>query len=144
MPFSFHYQIKSFRVKGKKLMADWLLTAAFLEHKEIEHIDFVFCDDAFLLELNKKFLHHRTLTDIITFDESTKHLLMAEIYISTERVKENAATYNVSFFEELRRVMIHGLLHCMGYGDKTEREKKKMRKKEEEYLALFREAFSRA
>jgi rRNA maturation RNase YbeY len=144
MPFSFHYQTRGFRVKNKKQMADWLLTAAFLEQKEIEHIDFVFCDDAYLLELNKKFLHHRTLTDIITFDESTKQSLMAEIYISTERVRENAATYGVSFSEELRRVMIHGLLHCMGYGDKTEKEKRKMRRKEEEYLALFREAFSGA
>lgn len=144
MPFSFHYQTKGFRVRKKKQMADWLLTAAFLERKEIEHIDFVFCDDAFLLDLNKKFLHHQTLTDIITFDESTKHRLMAEIYISVERVKENAATYEVSFAEELRRVMIHGLLHCMGYGDKSEKEKKKMRKKEEEYLALFREEFSGA
>lgn len=141
MPVTFQYQTRGFRVRNQKQLANWLLTAAFLEHKEIERIDYVFCDDAFLLSLNKQFLHHHTLTDIITFDESTKHLLMAEIYISVERVKDNAAAYGVSFNEELLRVMIHGMLHCMGYNDKSEKDKKKMRRKENEYLKLFGEEF---
>lgn len=141
MPVSFHYQSGSFRVKKRKLLIDWLLTAAFMEHKEVEHISFVFCDDDYLLSLNREFLNHKTLTDIITFDESTRNLLQAEIYISIDRVKENAAAFAATFDEELRRVMIHGVLHCMGYSDKNEKDKQKMGKKEDQYLKLYREEF---
>lgn len=141
MPFAFHYQASGFRVKNRKQLISWLLTAAFLEHKEVEHIDFIFCDDDFLFELNSRFLKHRTLTDILTFDQSTRHRLKAEIYISIDRVKENAVMYTTPFRVELRRVMIHGLLHCMGYKDKNVKEQKKMRRKEDEYLKLYGEEF---
>jgi len=137
MPVSFHYQISSFKIKNKKRIIDWLLAVAFLEQKEIEKIDFIFCDDEFLLSLNQKFLHHKTLTDIITFDDSSKKEIDAEIFISIPRVKENATYFKVGNEDELHRVMIHGVLHCSGYGDKTEIDKKRMRKKEDEYLRLL-------
>src|SRR6187399_1752283 len=130
MPLSFYYQVPSFRIKNKKKITDWILLIAFLEKKEIEKVDFIFCDDAFLLRLNKNFLSHSSLTDIITFDYSEKKIITAEIYISVERVKENKTNFKVSFDEELHRVMIHGVLHCFGYRDKTATEKKRMRREE--------------
>lgn len=107
------------------------------EKKVIESVGYVFCNDEFLLALNKKFLSHKTLTDIITFDYSQKNKIVAEIYISIDRVKENAFLFKNSISEELNRVMIHGVLHCMGYGDKNEKDKKKMRSKEDYYLKLL-------
>jgi probable rRNA maturation factor len=139
MPVSFHYQIPSFRIKNKKKITDWILLIAFLEKKEIEKVDFVFCDDEYLLLLNKHFLSHVTLTDIITFDYSEKKIITAEIYISVERVNENKTNFKVSFEEELHRVMIHGVLHCLGYGDKSEAEKKIMRREETKCLKLLNE-----
>jgi probable rRNA maturation factor len=139
MPVSFHYQIPSFRIKNKKKITDWILLIAFLEKKEIEKVDFVFCDDEYLLLLNKHFLSHVTLTDIITFDYSEKKIITAEIYISVERVNENKTNFKVSFEEELHRVMIHGVLHCLGYGDKSEGEKKIMRREETKCLKLLNE-----
>lgn len=120
-------------------MVNGILTIAFLEKKEVEKIDFVFCSDAFLLPLNKKYLRHQTLTDIITFDYSNKKILAGEIYISLDRVKENAKTFGVEFSEELYRVMLHGVLHLIGYRDKTAEEKSRMRRKENRYLRLLAE-----
>ena len=98
---------------------------------------YVFCSDEFLLEINKQFLDHDTLTDIVTFDYTEGKILNGEIYISTDRVADNAKDFNVDFDIELRRVIIHGLLHMCGYGDKTEDEKELMRAKEDEYLVLW-------
>jgi probable rRNA maturation factor len=137
MPVSFQYQIFSFKIKNQKHLVNWFLTVAFLENKEIEKIDFVFCNDEFLVKLNEKFLKHKTLTDILTFDDSTKRQINAEVYISIPRVKENATYFKVGFIDELYRVMIHGLLHCCGYRDKSEKEKKLIRRKEDEYLQLL-------
>ena len=137
MPVSFQYQVSSFKVKNQKLLINWFLTVAFLENKEIEKIDFVFCNDEFLLTLNQKFLKHKTLTDILTFDDSTKRKISAEIYVSIPRVKENATYFKVGFIDELHRVMIHGLLHCCGYKDKHEKERNRIRRKEDEYLQLL-------
>ena len=139
MPVSFAYQVSSFRIKNKKQITEWMLLVAYLEEKQIENVGFVFCDDDFLLALNKKFLSHKTFTDIITFDYSEKKKISAEIYISVPRVKENASSFKTSFKNELHRVMIHGVLHCMGYHDKSERAKKQMRKKEDRYLLLLSE-----
>jgi probable rRNA maturation factor len=103
----------------------------------INEINYIFCSDSYLLSLNKGFLKHNTLTDIITFDNSEGTGSMeGEIYISIERVKENATKYDVSFEDELNRVMIHGILHLLGYKDKKPSEKALMRKKEEAYLSL--------
>ena len=97
-------------------------------------INYIFCDDSYLLEKNQIFLKHNTLTDIITFDYSEKKVLNADIFISINRVKENAINFVVPFDSELRRVMIHGILHLIGYKDKTDKEKVQMREKEDFYL----------
>ena len=118
---------------------DWVLLVAYLQQKEVEDLSYVFCTDDYLLDLNKKFLRHNTFTDIITFDYSKGKKISAEIYISTQRVEENAKNLGVPFRKELHRVMIHGVLHCMGYSDKTQRAKSAMRKKEDKYLDLLSE-----
>lgn len=138
MPISFSYQISSFKIKKKKQVSDWILLVAYLQNKGIEKIEYIFCDDDYLLQLNKKYLSHQTLTDIITFNyNKQKESIVAEIYISIERVKENAVNFKISFEEELHRVIIHGLLHCFGYNDKKNAEQKRMRRKEDEYLKLL-------
>ncbi|WP_127845996.1 rRNA maturation RNase YbeY [Psychroflexus aestuariivivens] len=107
------------------------------ENFELESLTYIFCTDEYLLEINRDFLNHDTLTDIITFDYSEDQKISAEIYISTERVAENAKTYEVGFEQELQRVMVHGVLHCCGYKDKTENERQLMRAKENEKIKLF-------
>ncbi len=102
--------------------------------KSIHDVSFVFCSDAYLQRLNEKHLSHTDLTDVITFDYSQKNNISGDIIISYERVKENALTYHVNVKEELARVMIHGVLHLIGYNDKTKAEKKEMRRLENLYI----------
>jgi rRNA maturation RNase YbeY len=127
----------TFRLKDKNKIRHWLEECASQENKQIHQITYIFCSDEYLLELNRTHLNHNTYTDIITFDYTEENNLIGEIYISVERIKENAKKYKVSFKEELLRVMIHGLLHLSGYKDKTKQEKKQMREKETEKLGLF-------
>jgi probable rRNA maturation factor len=100
-------------------------------------INYVFCNDSFLLEMNKAYLNHNTLTDIITFDNSENEIISGEIYISIERVRENAKLFSQSFTDELNRVMIHGILHLLGNKDKSPSEKSSMRKKEDTCLSML-------
>lgn len=101
-------------------------------------INFIFCSDQFLHNLNKTYLKHDTFTDIITFDYSESDLILeSDVFISVERVKENSTKYNADFLTELRRVMIHGILHLLGYTDKTKDQREKMREKENECLNLY-------
>ncbi len=104
------------------------------EQKIKGDITFVFCSDDYLLKLNKDYLQHDYFTDIITFDYCEKNIISGDIFISIDRIKENARQYNVTFENELQRVMIHGVLHLVGYKDKSEEEKKIMREKENFYL----------
>lgn len=97
---------------------------------------YVFSDDEFLHKINKEYLRHNTYTDIITFDLSENDSLDGEIYISLDRVKENAQNFNVKFTDEIHRVMVHGILHLLGYNDKTPSQKRKMKAKEDFYLSL--------
>jgi probable rRNA maturation factor len=137
----------SFTLKQKKALREWLTNSAKQEKYSIETLNYIFCNDNYLLSINKTFLNHNTLTDIITFttesnaifpSETSNFLrLNGEIYISIERVKENAKIFASSFNDELMRVMIHGVLHLCGYGDKSSSESKKMRQKENYYLAKF-------
>jgi rRNA maturation RNase YbeY len=106
------------------------------EKKSIEGVNYIFCDDDYLLEKNIKYLKHNTLTDIISFDYSQGDALLGDVFISTERVAENAVTLGVEQIKELHRVMVHGLLHYCGYKDKTLKEKELMRMKEDYYLSL--------
>ncbi|MDT0294679.1 rRNA maturation RNase YbeY [Mesonia ostreae] len=100
-------------------------------------ISYIFCDDDYLLKLNKDYLDHDTLTDIITFNYNMGKQINSDIYISTERLAENAKDFNVSFDDELRRVMSHGVLHLCGFNDKTPQEEALMRKKENEKMKMF-------
>jgi len=131
----FHYEM-DFKLGKENLLKDWITTSITLMGKELGELNYIFCDDAYLLELNKKYLQHDTFTDIISFDYSVGNILSGDIYISIPRVRENAITFNVSFEEELKRVLIHGVLHYAGYKDKTKEEVKEMRKQEEKYLTL--------
>lgn len=110
-----------------------------LEGKELESINYIFCSDSYLLEINKSHLNHDDYTDIITFDlsESKQSPTIGEIYISTERVKENATKFNVPVSQEIMRVIFHGALHLCGYKDKLPKDVKMMRAKEAIYLDLF-------
>ncbi len=100
-------------------------------------LNYIFCDDTYLIRLNRKHLNHNTYTDIITFDYSSGRGVSGDIFISTERVLDNAERFKESFDRELKRVMAHGVLHLMGYGDKTDRQAAIMRKKEEEAINMF-------
>ena len=126
-----------FVLEQSERVESWLKAASLKESYGIDSLGYVFCSDDFLLEINQQFLDHDTLTDIVTFDYTEGTILNGEIYISTDRVADNAKDFNVDFDTELRRVIIHGLLHMCGYGDKTEDEKSRMRSKEDEYLALW-------
>lgn len=126
-----------FKLAAEEKHLAWLHAVIASENKLLGEIGYVFCDDAFLLELNQKYLDHDTYTDIISFDYTIGNTLSGEIYISTERVAENAGKYEAPFAEELRRVLAHGILHLAGYKDKTEEEASEMREKENEKLKLF-------
>ena len=125
-----------YRLLNKRLIKKWLQLAVANEGKILQDVNIVFCNDEELLEKNVKYLKHNTLTDIITFDYSIGDKLSGEIFISVERVKENALTLNVNFKDELCRVMVHGILHLVGYKDKSKLEKMEMRIKEDYYLSL--------
>jgi probable rRNA maturation factor len=115
----------------------WIKSVIKKEKATLSEINYIFCSDKYLLTLNQQFLDHNTLTDIITFNTSEqKGVLSADIYISVDRVKENAEKFNVLFQDEIHRVMIHGVLHLLGFKDKKPAEKALMRKKEEACLSL--------
>jgi len=115
---------------------DWLKNVILTEHKKPGEIVFVFCDDSYLLEKNIQFLKCETLTDVIAFDYCNGDRISGDILISIDRVRENAKSFNVTFLNELDRVMVHGLLHLLGYKDKTEKDALIMRSKEEAYLSI--------
>jgi len=137
----FFSEIK-FKLQQKRTIKNWLIEVAKQEKKKIGNLNVIFYNDKQLLEINKQYLNHDTLTDIITFDYSEKELLHGDIFISVERVKENAQKFNVSFEEELGRVMAHGILHLCGYKDKNNNEKKLMKQKEEEALLLYQTSYN--
>ena len=115
----------------------WLNQVISNEAKEEGDITYIFCNDDNLLEKNIRFLNHNTLTDVITFDYCEGNSVSGDVFISIERVKENSEVFKVDFLTELNRVMVHGLLHLLGYKDKTERESNLMRKKENYYLSKY-------
>lgn len=133
---SFNYET-SFELTDEARYESWLADVIESEDKTEGEINYIFCDDSYLLEKNIEFLNHDTLTDIISFDYTMGNLISGDIFISVERVRENAVEFNVLFEEELRRVMAHGVLHYCGYTDKTEEGEQEMRAKEEEKMKLF-------
>ena len=123
-----------FKVKDLRKKKIWLNSISKNEGKDIGSLNFLFVDDKEMLKYNKKYLQHESYTDIITFDNSLNNKIAGDIVISLERVNENAKYYQVSYNYELERVMAHGLLHLLGYNDKSKEEKKIIRKKENYYL----------
>lgn len=133
---SFNYETE-FELDNEARYEQWLSAVIVSERKKEGEISYIFCDDDYLLEINKQYLDHDTLTDIISFDYTVGNEIAGDIFISVERVKDNAIDFNVPFEEELRRVMAHGVLHYCGYKDKTEADEQLMRNKEEEKIAMF-------
>jgi len=115
----------------------WLISVIKEEGMLIGELVYVFCNDEYLLKKNIQFLNHNTLTDVITFDYSEEEIISGDILISTERVVENAKIFKVNYLTELHRVMVHGLLHLLGYKDKIEKDANTMREKENYYLNKF-------
>ena len=133
---SFNYEV-DFQLHSEVQVNKWLSEVIKSERFKEGEINYVFCDDEYLLKLNVEFLKHDTLTDILSFDYSLGKELHGDIFISIERVKENAEDFNVGFETELKRVMVHGVLHYCGYKDKSEEEERVMREKENHYINLF-------
>lgn len=131
----------TFQLKEKMKYKSWLNAIAEAEGFRVGELNYIFCDDAYLLELNLKYLSHDTLTDIITFDYVEGRVLRGDIYISVERVRENAEIFGVDFPQELLRVLAHGVLHLCGYKDKSDEEAKVMREKEGWAMTLFTDLF---
>ncbi|AWX44515.1 Endoribonuclease YbeY [Flagellimonas maritima] len=132
----FHFE-SEFVLKNKSDYSDWISRIIVSEDFIVGDVDYIFCTDDYLLEINKVYLNHDTYTDIITFDYVSGKVLSGDIFISIERVVENSKIYKESFKRELLRVMSHGVLHLMGYGDKQDEEQEIMRKKEEEKIKMF-------
>lgn len=125
-----------FGLKDGPEIKRWVESVVLLEKFEPGEINFIFSNDDYLLEINQRYLGHDTLTDIITFNYNEEREINADIYISTERVAENAEKFDVSLTDELHRVIVHGVLHLCGYNDKTDEQIKQMRQKEDYYLSL--------
>ncbi len=126
-----------FKLENESQYSHWVNRIIISEGLGSSTINYIFCGDQYLLEINQKHLYHDTFTDIITFDYSEGRVLSGDIFISVDRVKENAKIYNISFQHELLRVMAHGILHLTGFNDKTKEEILEMRHKEEEKIELF-------
>lgn len=133
---SFNYET-DFHLEDEQLFEDWISRVIASENKSEGEISYIFCDDDFLHKMNVEYLNHDTLTDIISFDYSVGNELHGDIFISVERVLENAEDFKVSFDDELKRVIIHGILHYCGYKDKSEEDEVLMRQKEDEKVLMF-------
>jgi rRNA maturation RNase YbeY len=132
----FNYET-TFQIEDENRLEEWIENVASNNGFEVGEINYIFCDDEYLLKLNVEFLKHDTLTDVISFDNTLGKLINGDIYISVERVVENAKEYNDSFEDELHRVMVHGVLHYMGFKDKSDDEIKQMRSAENGALLLL-------
>jgi rRNA maturation RNase YbeY len=133
---NFNYET-DFILDNEEAFASWLSNVIVSEDKKEGEINYIFCDDEFLHKINLEYLNHDTLTDIISFDYSMGNELNGDIFVSIERVKDNANDFEVSFENELKRVLVHGLLHYCGYKDKSVEDEALMRSKEDEKTAMF-------
>jgi rRNA maturation RNase YbeY len=137
---NFNYE-NQFTLPNEALISNWISEVITSEGCKEDEINYVFCDDDYLHKLNVEFLNHDTLTDIISFDYSVGKTLQGDIFISTERVVDNAKDFSVSFEAELHRVLVHGVLHYCGFKDKTDDDAKLMREKENQYLEVLKAKF---
>ena len=133
----FFFEVKKFRLQNQVRLRLFIENIFKEEKKQLLSLNFIFCSDNKLLELNQQFLKHDYYTDIITFDLSETDSILAEVYISLDRVRNNAKKLDIPFKTELHRVIFHGVFHLCGYGDKTKREIEKMREKEEFFLSKY-------
>ena len=133
---TFHSEDIAFNLSNIQILSDWLKTIIDSNNKKLSFLNYIFCSDEYLHDINMKYLNHDTLTDVITFPYSDD-LIEGDIFISIDRIRENAVKLNVPFDNELHRVMVHGLLHLIGLNDKTENEKKLMTKNENESLSIL-------
>ncbi|OSZ79523.1 rRNA maturation RNase YbeY [Chitinophagaceae bacterium IBVUCB1] len=140
MPARFYEQEVTAKLKDKRKLSAFLDVLLHKHRKKLQkaQLTYIFCNDAYLLQINQQFLNHHTLTDIITFDLSeTPEILTGEIYISTERVAENATKFGKAYADELHRVIFHGALHLCGFKDKTTTDREAMRRKEDQCLQQY-------
>ena len=132
----FNYE-NDFILENEEVISSWLEDVILSEDKKLGEINYIFCDDEYLHKINLEYLSHDTLTDIISFDYSMGNELHGDIFVSIERVTENAVDFKTDFNEELKRVLVHGVLHYCGYKDKSEQEEIIMRSKEDEKIQMF-------
>ena len=132
----FHFEDLTFSLENKRKIREWLEGCCVKENKKLGDLNYIFCSDKYLLKVNRKHLNHNYLTDVITFDNTSPEGISGDIFISYERVKDNAKMYKQKSVDELHRIMIHGLLHLMGYSDKKAEQQKVMKSKEDFYLSL--------
>ena len=132
----FNYE-NDFVLENEEVISSWLEDVILSEDKKLGEINYIFCDDEYLHKINLEYLSHDTLTDIISFDYSMGNELHGDIFVSIERVTENALDFKTDFNEELKRVLVHGVLHYCGYKDKSEQEEIIMRSKEDEKIQMF-------
>lgn len=126
----------AYKLKGKAKVKAWIKDTIVAEGFKLSELNYIFCSDDYLLQINQQYLDHDTYTDIVTFDNSEQEgVIVSDIFISIPRIKENAEKFKVSVVDELHRVLIHGALHLLGYKDKSASDKKKMTEKEDLYLA---------
>lgn len=139
MPIQYFYEEVDFKISNEKHLTEWISSVVHSYNFNIQEVNFIFCSDEYLLEINKQHLNHDYFTDIITFDNSEQSgLIESDVFISVDRIKENAQNLSVEFTQELHRVMIHGILHLVGFGDKSAEEKRVMREKEDACLSLLK------
>ena len=137
LPIEFTSEDIDFDLADKAAVSQWLFRVIEAEGFDLETLNYIFCSDEYLLQMNQRYLNHDTYTDVITFDLSEEEgVIEGDIFISIDRVKDNAEQLQVSSTDELHRVMAHGLLHLLGYSDKTETDQQQMRQKEDYCLSL--------
>ena len=134
---AFYFEDTDFKLRHKTRIKEWLRLVAESEVFTLGNISVIFCSDNYILDINQKYLHHDYFTDIITFDYSEGGRISGDLFISVDSVRENSVEYGTEFEDELHRVIVHGILHLIGYDDHTEDEIKTMRSKEDYYLSLF-------
>ena len=132
----FNYE-SEFTLDNEEAIATWLSAVIVSENKTLGEINYIFCDDEYLHKINLEYLNHDTLTDIISFDYTMGNEVGGDIFVSVERVLDNSKDYNTSFVDELKRVLVHGVLHYCGYKDKSPKDEALMRSKEEEKMQMF-------
>ncbi|NCT10587.1 MAG: rRNA maturation RNase YbeY [Flavobacteriia bacterium] len=133
---TFNYETE-FEISNESILENWIDTIISNNDCETGELNFIFCDDEYLYKLNVEFLNHDTFTDVISFDNTLGKLISGDIFISVERVRENAKEYNATFDDELHRVLIHGVLHLLGFKDKSPEDEKMMRSQENDALSFL-------